>query len=278
MIEVGFNGSMVGNMKAAAAENGLFKDSKTGTEIIMLEFILDIGFIDNEITGKYRTALPGELYMFQGIDDDAPVIRKESDEEAKASFGKTNLREWDKFLKCLEVCKDVRIWLSNRADSMCGLLHLCDFLEGRGIHIFVVECPRFIPERSAYMHGCWEMCEPENLAELVSLTRELSETEIHAYSDRWKELKKENAPLRALISDRVVSVNEDFYDFLLRKHIPDGEFRASDLMGKFYDDDVWVHSFWLVRRIEHMIDSGELEIVKDSKDKGKRTLKKHAFD
>ena len=63
MIEIGFNGSMVGNLKAAAAYNGLFKGDEGGTEILMLEFILNIGYIDNDITGEYRTALPGEYYV-----------------------------------------------------------------------------------------------------------------------------------------------------------------------------------------------------------------------
>ena len=65
MIEIGFNGSMVGNMKAAAAYNGLFKGDPGGTDILMLEFILDIGFIDNDITSEYRTALPGS-YICSG--------------------------------------------------------------------------------------------------------------------------------------------------------------------------------------------------------------------
>jgi hypothetical protein len=275
MIEIGFNGSMVGNMKAAAAYNGLFKGDPGGTDILMLEFILDIGFIDNDITSEYRTALPGELYMFRQYDDDAPIIHKESDEEAKASFGKMNLRQWKRFLKDLKICDEVRIWVSNRAESMCGFLFLCSYLEDKGVHIFVVECPKYIPENSknCFFFG-WEQCEPKDLAKYVSLTRELSSDEIHLYSERWAELKKENAPLRALVSNNIISVNEDFYDFLIRKHIPDGEFKQAKIIGDFYDDQISVGSYWLDRRVEYMINSGELEIVTDAKDQYKRILRK----
>lgn len=93
--------------------------------MIMLEFMLDIGYIDNDITGEYRTAIPGELYMFSGIDDDVQIIDQQTDEEARASFGKTNLRQWKKFLKCLKICNEVRIWVSHTAQSICGIGFNC---------------------------------------------------------------------------------------------------------------------------------------------------------
>jgi hypothetical protein len=272
MIEIGFNGSMVGNLKAAAAYNGLFKGDEGGTEILMLEFILNIGYIDNDITGEYRTALPGELYMFSGCDDDVEFEEEETEEEAKASFGAGNLRQWDRFLKCLEICKDIRIWLSHTSESICGMLFLCNYLEDKDVNIYIAECPRFIPERSKYLLAGWEMCEPENLAEYVSVTRKINQDELHAYSEKWEKLKKENAPLRAYVDDRIISVNEDFYDFILRRHIPDGEFKALRLIGDSYEEGIHIASYWLERRVEYMIESGDLEIVKDSKDKRKRIL------
>ena len=76
------------------------------------------------------------------------------------------------------------------------------------------------------------------------------------------------------MDDRIISVNEDFYDFILRRHIPDGEFKALRLIGSFYDEELHIASYWLERRVEYFIESGELEIVKDSKDKRKRILRR----
>lgn len=271
MIEIGFNGSFVGNMEAADADYHIFDEDSV---VLMLEFILDIGYIDNDITSDYRTDLPEELYMFHQFDNDGDIEFLVEDNDSEY-FGQVNLKEWARFIRCVDDGMDVRIWVSHTAESMCGLLHLCSYLVDKPNKVFVVDPPRFIPgwTRLGFLNG-WEQCHPEDLARYISNTQELNREEIHIFSERWNVLKKENAPLRALISGNVVSVEEDFYDFILRKNIPDGEFRQSDIIRDFYEDDVSVGTYWLDRRVEHMIEEGELHIVKDSKDQYKRILKR----
>ena len=86
MIEIGFNGSMVGNLKSAAAYNGLFKEDEGGTEIITLNFTLNIGYMDklqlsversNEASVKTITKNGGKYersFSFEGEEADVYMI------------------------------------------------------------------------------------------------------------------------------------------------------------------------------------------------------------
>ena len=271
MLEVAFNDSTMGNVIAAGKENGIFLDDAR-SEFVSLQFMLDLGEIDNEITGEYRTALPEQMIMFRKFDDDLEFA---DEEEGALYFGEANLREWSRFIEFLNEGVDIRMWVGRTAEDVCGMLQLCSVIKGRENRVYIAEPPLgTLNSAGSLAVTTWSAMEPEGLKTIGSCSKELSGEAICAYAERWHELKNENAPLRALISGSVVSVNEDFYDFMIRKHIPDGEIKQADIVYGFYMDGVIVNCCWLDRRIDHMIEKGELRIVKDSRDQYKRILMK----
>ncbi len=77
----------------------------------------------------------------------------------------------------------------------------------------------------------------------------------------------ENAPLRALVSGRLRSLPEDAYDVSIRRALAEAsrEFREGrllgDLLGRYA---LGVSDGWLAMRIEDMVQSGELAVVREA--------------
>ncbi len=272
MIEIGFNASVTGSLMGARAYNGLFANDDFN-EIIQLNFILDIGYIDNEITGKYRMSIPYLMYSFHDYDEDALI--EDDTEIEEDSFGTFNNDRWALFNRSLKKCKDVRVWLSDTAEAYCGLLNICEYLERKRVNIYIVECPLYIPWKckESFLYA-WEQTDSKAKVQYISGTRKLSKGEVHIYASRWRELKAENMPLRVLVGKSVIGVPEDYYDIFIRKHIPKGQFKEGQLISDIHDEGIIVHFGWIERRIEKMIENGELKIIKDAKDQYKRMLRK----
>lgn len=81
----------------------------------------------------------------------------------------------------------------------------------------------------------------------------------------WSQLRAENAPLRAIISGRLCSVGEDFYDPFIRAHIPDGTFRVAQLIGDVLGQcQLGIGDWWIAKRIQAMVNHGELITVTEN--------------
>ena len=86
-------------------------------------------------------------------------------------------------------------------------------------------------------------------------------------AEEWIELKEENAPLRAVINGRLMSVAETLYDRYIELEItkaPQEFYEArviGDVMGKYRlaISDVWIHG-----RIEQMMEAGMMEVAEEA--------------
>ena len=85
---------------------------------------------------------------------------------------------------------------------------------------------------------------------------------------RWEALRRENAPLRAVINGRVVSVEDDFYDsFLLDAfESTEEEVREGRLIGRVLKQQLGIWDGWLHLRIGKFINDGRIEVVKESEE------------
>ena len=83
-------------------------------------------------------------------------------------------------------------------------------------------------------------------------------------ADRWKELRRENAPLRAVLNGRLVSAPETLYDFFLFREIaaqPE-EFREEEVIGRVLGvTQMPISDEFLALRMEQLIQDGLLEAV-----------------
>jgi hypothetical protein len=122
---------------------------------------------------------------------------------------------------------------------------------------------------SYYCRGT-AMLGPEMYYEALKLEKEITKKQIEICSDRWKELCKENAPMRLMVSGNLVSLPEDFLDSFIRNTIiklPEKFTIArlvGDVMGVY---ELMVGDFSLYERVLCFVERGELEIVEECKEK-----------
>ena len=133
----------------------------------------------------------------------------------------------------------IRVWTSDIPDEACGFCWLIDQLKSIGfenLDITYVKLPDFhvMPDGTVVLYSGWGEVAPHQWGHLASYGQKLPVNYMYALSFRWQQLKKENAPLRAVVNRQLVSVPETFYDsFILRELEDQGdEFMEANLIGK----------------------------------------------
>jgi len=162
----------------------------------------------------------------------------------------------------------MRVWYSSQPDELCGLYWLMDRLDELGYQgkIFLVKLPEWEEREDGtvvQMTG-WGEVGPGEWGKYLPLQQALSPALRRCFSLRWKELREENAPLRAVLNGRLISVQEDIYDGFIRREIDAGpeEFQEAMVIGRVLGKyRLGVGDALLAHRIEAMIAAGELEPV-----------------
>lgn len=166
-----------------------------------------------------------------------------------------------------QVGEPLRVWVSDLANDACGLRWLMNELcrAESGSAISLITLPRYdcrpgenvICERRGWFEagaGEWGRFVPQAQTVAPLLRRVLAE--------EWQRLEAENAPLRAVVNGRLVSVAADFYDPFLRralKRLP-ATFRGDALISQMimdYPNISWDGLVWL--RMQALIADGTLE-------------------
>ena len=187
-------------------------------------------------------------------------------EEAEASAGKY----WANCLKDLSVLKaqaasePVRLWVDQSPDSLCGLLSLAELLLSARARASVVFLPPWTERHDGTLchYRGWSEVSPETFGLLAREERSLSAAELGMYSQRWRQLQRENAPLRAFVNGRLVSVPEDFYDGLILQSLSREPITVGALIGRVLVDSLDGVGDWLIaRRIRSFLKTGQAELT-----------------
>lgn len=189
------------------------------------------------------------------------------------TYGK-ELQRMEQFAKQGE---SFRIWYSNKPYSLCGLCHAVSVLRKYECAISVVRLPDFVreEENTTVRYSSWGEVDAGQFYRFLPLEKELSEHEQKVFASRWDELKEEDAPLRVLINGCLVGVKEDFYDFLIRRELPEGEIIQARLIGNLLlKYPLGISDSWYMNRINHMIETGEIEVVKEADEIFRRSIRK----
>ncbi|NLO37440.1 MAG: DUF1835 domain-containing protein [Clostridiaceae bacterium] len=234
MIDVLFGDSPAGALKAAKGVLG----NRLGT-ICPLTLALDIGRLDEPVLDRISVL----RRLFQHFPDADGVV---------TALAAANRRSLAHLRQCQGRREPVRIWVS-RSDpaEWCGFLFVCHLLGASRVPLLAV----FVPEP---LHSTGEIV-PEQFASLILLAQHVSCETIEAGAREWQTLVGENAPLRAVVNGRVLSVPENFYDFVLRRVMPDRAFHAAQLIGRALLALPGVGDGWLYLRMQVMVAAGELE-------------------
>lgn len=250
MLEVVFSDSEKGLMKIKKATAG-----ENPQDVVNIGFFLDIGDITGEIDGNGRQSVFRKLWGRFGIDD-----------KEQKQFFHSQRKDMEKLLSAAKDGKPIRIWKSDAPYSTCGFYYVCNLLNDIDCNISVVSLPAFSPicENEIIEYSHWGEVEPNKFHEFLHLESQLSGTEKRFLSSCWYELMKENAPLRAIINGKLISVPEDFYDFIIIRNLPDNDFLMARFIGKLLGKyHLGISDSWYAFRIEKMIEENKLIVVKN---------------
>jgi hypothetical protein len=143
--------------------------------------------------------------------------------------------------------------------------------------VSAIKLPQYIQrsDNEIQFYTSWGEVQAEKFYKFLPLEKELSSCEIRSFSSGWTELKEENSILRAVVNGKVIGVQEDFYDHIIRKEIQEGEFLMARLIGNILGKyPLGIGDWWYAKRIIWMIEQGELVVVQKQKEIYQQVLKK----
>lgn len=254
MIEAVFSDSARGSLLMAA-------DVRGGNDVYGLELGLSVGDISGEIPGEARRGVLYELCHFSpdvpGIAQQLEWKNQQNEEGTRAVLSRAAAGE------------AVRIWYSGQPDELCGccwLLAQLNGLKGKRGAVRVISLPLYVERADGVIvsYNGWGEVSPDEWGSFLSREYIVPSAAFTAAAIRWRELAQKNAPLRAVVSGRLVSVPEDFYDSFLRRELnglPE-EFQEAvlidNVIGKY---QMGVGDGWLANRVEAMVKAGKLAAV-----------------
>ena len=177
---------------------------------------------------------------------------------------------YDRLINFLKEGHTVRVWVSNTARDRCGLYWLSKFIKPYVTTVNVVTCP-------GYEYDAKKKCYIENrnwstfrnyyfLAECAKDAVELTKPEIEHYSQMWDRLVEENAPLRILVDDYILGVNEDFFDSIILANIDKTPKTQSKILAETLIKTRGINDDYISMRIDHHIKMGTIVVVEDRED------------
>lgn len=276
MLEVVFSESAAGSLAAAIGKKaggqgqasafvqencGAKTAALAGSRVDICSFPLYLGFgvIDEAGIGPLReqaiAALMG-AYPAEGA-------------HAAQAFLQTARSSLEKLLSRAKQGEPLRIWASGQPDDACGLCWLMEQLMDARLEKLdaaLVLLPGFCekPGGTAVLHSGWgELSAPE-WSRMAGLGQKIPAALCQAMAACWQQLRAQNAPLRAVVSGRLVSAPAAFYDSLILRELEaePQEFLEARLIGKLLGKyPLGLGDAFFALRLEQFIQDGILQEV-----------------
>jgi hypothetical protein len=154
-------------------------------------------------------------------------------------------------------------WLWHRGDTPCDLVDLSD--------VEISRPPEFDPPRSRASPASLALLHHDIIAhnKLWDLAEPLPMTERLRYRELWGRLLSENAPLRVIDGDELVSAPISYFDSALMSYVTDKWQKVAMVccwvMISHWDDAIWqTNDTFLAARMRALVESGRVEIRGDT--------------
>lgn len=165
--------------------------------------------------------------------------------------------------------ESLRVWYSNQPDEMCGLYWFMGQLNQWKVHgrqVTMVKLPEWESDEKGNIvqKSGWGEVAPGEWHRYLALQKPVLPVFEQSCASHWRELQRENAPLRATLNGQLISTPETLYDsFILREIAAEGEeFQEAmvieRVLGKY---QLGIGDYWVAFRIEEMIQAGKFEVV-----------------
>ena len=235
----------------------------SGSRRDILSFPLALGFgeLDEEAVGPKREAAIARLMSVY------PQVGR----EAARGLLDTARNSLAELRRRVQGGETVRVWGSGLPDDACGLCWLADQLRALGpdaLQVTLVRLPQLDeqPDGSLLRYAGWGEVEPWRWGRLAAAGEALPRAVLRAMADHWKQLQRENAPLRAVLNGDLVSVPETFYDPWIRQELEamGGVFQEAQVVGRVLcHHGRGLSDGWIALRIEAFVQEGWLEAVSE---------------
>ena len=237
------------------------------SDVLGLELALSVGDIAAPLTGDGPRR---EVLRRMHLDFPLPGA-----DAARVEAGAE--QNWRWAMEALEALKTraaageaVRIWADHSPDGACGLLHAASVLAELDAKVILVPLPRWWEryDGAVVQWSSWGEVHHTESGHLLGGAEELTRPVLSMLSRRWTALRRENAPLRAVLSGRVVGVDEDFYDPLLLRLLTAEPQGVGSAVGWFMALELGVGDWLLLRRLRALEEAGAVRITEE--DGGRR--------
>ena len=245
--------------KAKTAGKGRLALAGSREDICCFPLYLGFGEIDEAGIGRLRERAVAALmgaYPAEGAD-------------ATKEFLQTARSSLEKLLARAKAGEPLRIWASGQPDDACGLCWLMEQLEAARLEepeIMLVLLPDFceMPSGSAAIYSGWSELSAPEWGKAAELGKKIPAALCRGMAACWRELRAQNAPLRAVISGRLASAPSAFYDFLILRELeaePE-EFLQAHLIGRLLGQyRLGLSDAFYALRLEQFIREGILQEV-----------------
>ncbi|MGI6168356.1 MAG: DUF3658 domain-containing protein [Christensenellales bacterium] len=222
-------------------------------DVVQIGFSLDVGDIAGTIDGAGRRKAFRKLWGRFGLSH-----------EEQEGFFQNQQKDMQRILSAAMDGIPIRIWKSNAAYSACGFYFVCKLLKNMDCKVSVVSLPSYWQaagdKPTEYSH--WGEVPPGKFYQFLPLEKELFQAEKERRGENWHRLAEENAPLRAVVNGKLVSVPENFYDFMISENLPAGDFMMARFIGKLLAEyRLGISDNWLALRMEKMVGENRLMVV-----------------
>ena len=160
-----------------------------------------------------------------------------------------------------------RVWVSQTALDRCNLCWLCHFSKPYQPKILVVTCPgyEFDPTENCYVENRnWvNFTNTQFMAECAKTAIELTEEEIKHYAQIWERLVCQDAPLRLLVDDTLVSADADFFDAMILQYIHSDPQPQCLLLGDFLSEYPYLDVDFICSRIDYLLQAHVIKVCED---------------
>ncbi len=219
---------------------------------------LSVGDISEDIPGEKRRQVLEWLYGIYPFLDKEPAFTEEMMQKGKDVLEEISGR--------IREGEAVRVWYSNQPDELCGMHWFMAWLGQLNLQrgqVILVQLPDWEPleDGSIITHSGWGGVKPGDWHRYAAMQREVAPKFCMACAEHWKDLRGENAPLRAVLNGRLASVPETIYDgFIIREiEAEEDEFHEAMVIGRVLGKySLGIGDAWVAHRIEGMIAAGRL--------------------
>lgn len=286
MVEIVFSGPAAGGLKTASSTSSvcmdLLKEEIKNNEsnllvkpiekpelIIPLEFQWDIGYLDQAEDSDYRKKIPASLYY-------GHHVRLHPEDEHKLfQDGENNLKYLIKLKELAGEGKKFRIWYGNAAMELAGFYYICNVLKDYDVEVYSVSLPPYyeIGGKNKQI-ASWGMAFGFEFGYLIENEKKLTSEDVEYFSLLWEKLVEENAPLRAVVAGKLISVPEDFYDSLILSYFTEETIKENVWSSYIMSLGLGISSGFVEQRIWAMGKIGVIELLQDGESMNKRIWKK----